>query len=342
MRSTQTNQNRSRDPADSNEIDLSIIIVNWNVCELLRQCLVSLSAAAFLNEHEPYVWHLKSQPSCRFEIIVVDSASTDDSVDMMRREFPHVFLYASKTNLGYTGGNNLGMTKSRGRFFLLLNPDTQVLNQTLEHMISFFDNHPDVGVLGPKLLYPDGRVQSSRRRFPTLGTALIESTFLQKWFPNHPLLHRYYVHDQSDDTTSTVDWVNGSCILVRKKVVDQVGMLDEGFFMYSEELDWQKRIREAGWQIAYLPTAQVIHYEGKSSEQVVAFKHIRFQKSKVRYFYKHHGKRTGEIIRVWLLFNYSYEWTVEALKWLVGHKRDMRHQRMLIYAQILKTGLKPN
>ena len=111
--------------------------------------------------------------------------------------------------------------------------------------------------------------------------------------------------------------------------------------MYSEELDWQKRIQERGWLVTYLPTARVIHHESKSSDQVVAFKHIRFQKSKVRYFYKHHGKRTGEIIRIWLLFHYTYEWTVEALKWLIGHKRDMRAERMHVYAQVLKTGLRP-
>ena len=326
--------------ASVDKIDLSIIIVNWNVCELLRQCLLSVARSALVDEQEPYTWRLKSRPIYSLEIIVVDSASSDGSAAMVRREFPNVILHVSTTNLGYTGGNNLGMKKSRGRLYLLLNPDTQVLNTALEQMISFLDEHPGTGVLGPKLLYPDGSVQSSRRRFPTICTALIESTFLQKWFPNHPLLHKYYVCDQPDDLVQTVDWVNGSCIMVRRQVVDQVGMLDEDFFMYSEELDWQKRIREQGWQVTYMPTAHVIHHEGKSSEQVVATKHIRFQKSKVRYFSKHHGKKVGEIIRLWLLFHYIYEWTVEALKWLIGHKRTLRIERMRIYAQILRTGLR--
>jgi GT2 family glycosyltransferase len=233
------------------------------------------------------------------------------------------------------------MSKSRGRYLLLLNPDTKVVGTALSEMLTFLDKHPDTGVLGPKLLYPDGSIQSSRRRFPTFATALIESTFLQKWFPNHPLLRRYYVLDQPDSDVSNVDWVNGSCILIRRRVVDQVGMLDEGFFMYSEELDWQKRIRAAGWQVTYLPTARIIHYEGKSSEQVIAFQHVRFQKSKVRYFSKHHGKRTGEIIRHWLLFHYVCEWTAEALKWLLGYRRNLRRERMGIYAKIVKTGLKP-
>jgi GT2 family glycosyltransferase len=129
---------------------------------------------------------------------------------------------------------------------------------------------------------------------------------------------------------------------VRKSVVDQVGMLDEGFFMYSEELDWQKRIHIAGWQIAYLPSAKIVHYEGKSSEQVLAFQHIRFQKSKVRFFYKYHGRLIGETIRYWLLVHYIYEWTLEMLKWIVGHKRDLRRERMDVYGQVLKTGLNPD
>ena len=120
--------------------------------------------------------------------------------------------------------------------------------------------------------------------------------------------------------------MTGSCLLVRRSVIEQVGPLDDAYFMYSEELDWQKRIRDAGWGIVYLPTAQVIHHEGKSSEQVRALTHIRFGRSKVRYFAKHHGALAGSVVRTWLLVNYSYEWTVEALKWAAGHRRDLRRE----------------
>jgi GT2 family glycosyltransferase len=258
----------------------------------------------------------------------------------VRHEFPHSRLYASDTNLGYTGGNNLGMRESRGRHLLLLNPDTEVLGDALSTMVDYMDRHPSVGVIGPQLLWPDGKVQSSRRRFPSLATALIDSTFLQKWFPTHPVLQRYYFLDRPDDVTSPVDWVTGACILVRRCVVEQVGLLDDAFFMYSEELDWQRRIKDSGWEVLYLPTAQVVHHEGKSSGQVGALTHIRFGRSKVRYFHKHHGRLVGETVRLWLLLNYAFEWLVESAKWCVGHRRTLRMQRMRLYAQVMRSGFR--
>jgi N-acetylglucosaminyl-diphospho-decaprenol L-rhamnosyltransferase len=223
---------------------------------------------------------------------------------------------------------------------LLLNPDTRVTDKALSTMLAFLETHPRVGALGPQLRYADGTLQSSRRRFPTLRTALVESSFLQKWFPNHRTLRRYYVLDRPDDEISRVDWVNGACLFVRRSVIEQIGLLDEAYFMYSEELDWQKRIRTAGWEIVYLPTACVIHYEGKSSEQVRALTHIRFGRSKIRYFHKHHGRWAGLVVRGWLLLNYVYEWLMEALKWAVGHKRDLRRDRMRTYCQVLRSKLR--
>lgn len=318
-------------------IDLSIIIVSWNVCDLLRRCLHSILRTASLSEHEQGTWRgqlVDGQP-LSFEVIVVDSHSSDESVSMVRSEFPGVRLHASERNLGYTGGNNTGMQESRGRYVLLLNPDTKVVGEALSAMVSHLDHHPEVAVVGPQLLWPDGSVQSSRRRFPSLGTAVIESTFLQKWFPNHPVLQRYYTLDLPDDIPVEVDWVTGSCLLVRWSAIEQIGLLDDAFFMYSEELDWQKRMQHAGWKVLYLPAARVVHYEGKSSEQVVALTHIRFGRSKVLYFRKHHGRLASEAVRCWLLLNYAYEWTVEALKWCAGHSRALRRQRMHAYRQVL-------
>jgi GT2 family glycosyltransferase len=327
-------------------LDLSIVIVNWNVCDLLRMCLRSILDRGCVEEGEPGIWMLRpadswpeAQPGFRFEVLVVDSASRDGSVEMVRREFPNVRLYASETNLGYTGGNNLGMRESRGRYVLILNPDTEVLDDALATMVAYMDDHPAVGVVGPQLLWPDGGVQSSRRRFPTLRTALVESTFLQNWFPRHPALRRYYAWDLPDGATNEVDWVQGACLMVRRAAIDQVGLLDDAYFMYSEELDWQRRMASAGWKVVYLPDAQIVHHEGKSSEQVVAFRHIRFARSKVRYFSKHHGSLVGQLVRGWLLFNYLYEWGVEACKWCLGHKRALRRERMCVYGQVLKSRL---
>jgi GT2 family glycosyltransferase len=324
-------------------VDLSVVIVNWNVCELLRRCLHSLLDLAIPEEHSPGIWRLatpKQAPGALLlEVLVVDSASSDDSVAMVKSEFPQVRLYPSDTNLGYTGGNNLGLCESRGQYVLLLNPDTEVLADALATLVRYMDAHPDVGVIGPQLLWPNGSVQASRRRFPTLTTAFIESTFLQKWFPHHPALRRYYVLDRADDAISEVDWVTGACLLVRRAVVEQVGLLDDGYFMYSEELDWQKRMSAAGWRVVYLPTAQVVHHEGRSSEQVGALRHVRFGRSKVRYYLKHYGPIAGRVVRVWLLLNYAYEWIVEALKWCLGHKRELRRERMRTWGRVFRSRL---
>jgi N-acetylglucosaminyl-diphospho-decaprenol L-rhamnosyltransferase len=201
------------------------------------------------------------------------------------------------------------------------------------------DAHPQVGALGPQLLNPDGSVQSSRRRFPTLATAFLESTVLQLWFPDNAVLRRYYVLDRPDDEVLEVDWVMGAAILMRREAWDQVGPLDERFFMYSEELDWCRRAEAQGWRVVYLPTAQVVHYGAQSSEQVKPFQHIQFQRSKVRYFAKHHGPWQAEALRLFLLATYAYQLVEEGLKWLVGHKRPLRAARVKAYWQVLRSGL---
>jgi len=301
--------------------DLSVIIVNWNVRDLLRRCLHSI---------------LANLPACQLEIIVVDNGSTDGSPEMVRTEFPQVHLLANPDNRGFTGANNQGLAVARGRYVLLLNPDTEVVGDALETLVAFADVHPDVGVVGPQLLNPDGTVQSSRRRFPTLATALLESTWLQPYAPRR-LLARYYVLDRPDDEVQDVDWVTGAALMARREAVEQVGPLDEGFFMYSEELDWCRRFRAAGWRVVYLPTARIIHHEGKSSEQVLPARHIHFQTSKIRYFRKYHGPAAAEVLRLVLLGNYLWQIGVEGAKWLLGHKRPLRAERIAAYRQVVQS-----
>ena len=318
-------------------VDLSVVIVSWNVCDLLRRCLASVLGASQPADDDLAPMS-DSEPS--IEIIVVDNASTDGSPEMVRAEFPQVRLIANPDNRGFTAGNNQGLVESTGRFLLLLNPDTEIVGAALSTMMAYMDAHPEVGALGPRLCYPDGSLQPSRRRFPTLATALVESTVVQEWWRDNPLLRRYYMADTSDEAIQPVDWVVGACLLVRREVYDQVGGLDEGFFMYSEEMDWCKRIKNAGWKVVYLPTARVIHHEGKSSEQVVPARHIHFQSSKVRYFRKHHGALQAEALRAFLLATYWYQLTREGFKWLVGHKRPLRAERVRAYRQVLRSGLR--
>jgi len=304
-------------------LDVSVVIVSWNVHHLLRQCLRSVFDTQGLV----------------LEVIVVDNASTDGSVDMVRREFPGVHLIANADNRGFPAANNQGIRVARGRYVFLVNSDAEVLGDALAAMVAFADAHPEVGVVGPQLLNPDGSVQSSRRRLPTLATALFESTWLQPYAPRR-LLERYYVLDRPDDATLDVDWVKGAALMARREGIEQVGLMDEDFFMYSEELDWCRRFREAGWRVVYLPTAQIIHHEGKSSEQVLPARHIYFQSSKVHYFRKYHGSVVAETLRLFLLVNYAWQLGIEGAKWLVGHKRSLRTDRIAAYRQVLRSGLR--
>jgi N-acetylglucosaminyl-diphospho-decaprenol L-rhamnosyltransferase len=316
-------------------VDLSIVIVNWNVQELLQRCLLSLSRGEATVAPTPAV----AQPGLTYEIIVVDCASSDGSAEMVRGEFPWVWLIASDENLGYARGNNLGLAKATGHYLLILNPDTEIVDDALATMTRYLDAHPWVGALGPQLRFPDGTLQSSRRRFPSLATAFCESTLLHQWFPNNRAARHYHLADHPADVTQAVDWLVGAALMIRREAWQQVGPLDEGFFMYFEELDWCRRCRAAGWEIHYLPAAQITHHEGKSSEQVMAARTIRFQSSKIRYYRKYYGLGWALIIRFFLLGMFALQLSQESLKWLVGHKRDLRRERVAAYWQVLRSRL---
>jgi len=304
---------------------LSVIIVSWNVRDLLQRAITSVYAS----------WGRQSG----LEIIVVDNASHDDSVAMLQADFPEVIVIANSENRGFPAGNNQGLAAATGNFLLLLNPDTEIVADVLPRMVEYLQAQPDVGMVGPQLLNPDGSVQSSRRRFPTLPVLFLESTWLEKLTPRK-LLRSYYAQEQPDDAVQDVDWITGAAMLTRRETVTQVGGMDEGFFMYSEELDWCRRIREAGWRVVYFPEARIVHHEGKSSEQVVPARHIYFQSSKVRYTRKYHGTMLAECLRLWLLAQYVWQIGVEGAKWLIGHRRDLRAARLAAYRQVLKNGLR--
>ncbi|MCL5999839.1 MAG: glycosyltransferase family 2 protein [Chloroflexi bacterium] len=312
---------------------LVIIIVNWNVRELLRRCLQSLER-----------YRATTHPQ---QIVVVDNASSDGSVEMLRRQFPDVHVVVNQTNRGFTGGNNDGIQAAEPLFHaqaagtsyvLLLNPDTEVTEGALDALLAYADAHPETGLVGPQLLYPDGSVQSSRRRFPTLSTALFESTWLQPFAPP-ALMDRFYMRDQPDDQVCDVDWLYGAAMLVRRSAYQLCGLLDaQTFFMYSEEVDWCKRIKTA-WRIVYVPQARIIHHEGKSSEQASARRMIHFNTSKVRYFRKHHGQEQAFILQIALLSMFAYQFVLEGTKWLFGHRRELRAQRMRAYRDVLRSRL---
>lgn len=306
-------------------VDLSVIIVSWNVKDLLARCLASVYRGA---------------EGLEVEAIVIDNASSDSSAAMVSQSFPQVQLLVNQGNRGFTVAANQGLRQATGRYWLLLNPDTEVLGDALAQMVAYLEAHPAVGVVGPQLLNPDGSVQSSRRRFPTLATALVESTILQRYFPQAALLRRYYCLDQSDAEENEVDWLVGACLMVRREVAAHVGLLDERFFMYSEELDWCYRIKKAGWRVAYLPQARVIHHYGQSSARDLPHRHIYFQDSKCRFFTKHRGPLVGQALRAYLMGTYLFQLGEEGIKWLLGHKRPLRQERMGLYLRVIRSGLR--
>lgn len=311
-------------------IDVSIIIVSWNVADLLAQCLRSLQAAGLDPEQ---------QADLSTEIIVVDSASSDDTISMLQEQFPQVRLLAQPANVGFSRGNNIGLEAALGRYLLLLNPDTEVISDAVQQMLAYMDAHPEVGIIGPHTLNSDGTTQSTRRRFPTRALAFFESTWLQPYAPRS-MLDSFYVTDQPDTSTTEVDWVQGSALMARRAVYEQIGGLDTGYVMYSEELDWCRRAKAAGWRVIYLGSAQITHHGGKSSDQAGAWKHIYFQQSKLRYYRKYHGRGFAALLRGFLLANYAAQLLLERAKGALGHKRELRQERARIYREVLRSGLK--
>jgi GT2 family glycosyltransferase len=299
---------------------LSIIIISWNTRDFLADCLRSI---------------LDNPPKFTYEIIVVDSASEDGTVVMLNAEFPTVRLLAQAQNIGFVRGNNIGFTEARGDYLLMLNPDTEIIGTALDTLIDYMTLNPSVGIAGPRTLNSDGSLQSTKRRFPTLLTGIFESTWLQPFAPR-AVLDYFYASEIPDQQSGLVDWVQGSALLFRRAVYRSIGGLDEGFAMYSEETDFCKRAKDAGWAVAYVASAQVIHHGGKSTAQASVRTQVAFQKSKVRYFLKHNGWFAALIVRTVILLNYGQQWVMETLKWALGHKRPLRRARMTAYTHVIR------
>ncbi len=334
---------------------VGVVIVSWNVKDLLLACLESLS-----NSPRP------------LRIVVVDNASSDGSSAAVASQYPVVEIIANDSNRGFTRATNQGLrllgalpnpapdvrverldggdeearpATSAGSisgvgFAVLLNPDTEVVGEAIGKLADYLSAHPAVGAAGPGLVWPDGSPQSSRRRFPTLATGLFESTPLAWHWPGNPEERRFKMQDAAE-TEGAVDWVTGAALAVRTAALKDVGGLDEGFFMYSEELDLCRRLADAGWATHYVPSATVIHHEGKSSDQAVLARHLQFQRSRVRYFHKHHGGPQAAIVRAAILLGYVFEAAAETLKLAVGHQPTLRRQRLATYRAILADGLAP-
>ncbi len=299
-------------------LQLTAIVVNWNVRDLLRTCLTSLD----LEDSE---------------IIVVDNASSDGSVEMLQAEFPEVRVIANPENRGFGAANNQALALASGRYVLFLNPDTEVRPGAIQRLLAFIDQRPQVGCVGPRLLNADGSVQPSRRSFPRLATFLVESTMLQRYLAGLGSVKRFYRQQHSDDEPQPVDWLVGACLLVRRSVLDEVGGFDERFFMYSEEMDLCYRLRQAGYEVWYVPEAEVVHLEGASSRQDLFRRNVNFHESRYRFFAKHHGLPSALALRWFVFGTFLFQLAEEAAKFLLQPaKRDLRRERVHLYRRMVK------
>lgn len=254
------------------DFELSVTICSWNTVEDLRACLQSLRAAA---------------DEGAFEVLVVDNASWDGSPDMVAQEFPEFRLLRQSRNLGFTGGHNLAISERHGANVALLNSDTVVHRGAVRELMRFMADHPDVGIVGPKLLNPDGSLQFSCRRFPNPIAAAFRNTFLGKWFPDNKYVRSYLMKDFDHTKPCEVDWVSGAAMFIRKEVVDAIGGLDPHYFMYCEDTDYCKRAWQAGFKVMYQPAAVITHAIGRSTDRVANKMIVRFHRSMFRFTCKH-------------------------------------------------------
>lgn len=252
-------------------LDVSVIILSWNARWYLRRCLASLFRAG--DPEVEAAWRRAGHAAdgtaetVSYEVIVVDQESLDGSADLVAEEFPEAVLIRQRPNLGFAGGNNIAMRRARGRYLILLNSDTVVRPGWLSELVRFADAHPRAGLVGPRLHNPDGTLQYSCRRFPTLAAGLFRHTPLELLAPKNRFTGDYLMREWDHATPREVDWLSGACLLARKAMVDEIGGLDEGYFMYFEDVDWSFRAHRDGWEVWYTPGPVVLHEIGRSSDR---------------------------------------------------------------------------
>lgn len=271
--------------AESDRPDLSICIVSWNAREYLVQALRSIRGAGC---------------AASIEVIVIDNASRDGSPEMVAEQFPWVRLIANPDNAGFARANNQGITASRGRYVLLLNPDTIVHPCACDGLVAAMEARPEAAAVGPLVRNRDGSVQYSARTFPTLRAALF------RLFTWHRAVRRYLLADWDHRSAREVDWASGAAICLRREAIEKVGALDEQFYMYCEDMDWCYRARQAGWSIWHDPAATIIHFRGASSDQCAARMVLAFHRSMRQFYWKHYAPgvpwpvRWIPVVGIWL------------------------------------------
>lgn len=276
------------------------MIVNYNTCEITMDCLRSI---------------LSSSTSYEYEIIVVDNSSKDNSVLEIKKHFPHIQLIENDQNVGFAKANNQAMRKATGKYVLLLNSDTIVQTNTLETMLIFMENHSGVGASGCKIVLPDGSLDKAcKRGFPTPSASFYYAFGFSKLFPKVPRFNQYQLGYLDPDQEYPIDCLVGAFMLVRRKAIDQVGMLDEEFFMYGEDIDWCYRIKQAGWGIYYYPRTSIVHYKGASSRKKPYKIIYEFHRAMLLFHRKHYRHKHTMIVNGLVYAGISLKFLISLLK----------------------------
>lgn len=265
-------QNYKLTKALVSNVKVSIIIVSWNTRDVLYDCLASI---------------YKEARNFTFEVIIIDNASSDSSTEMVKKEFPQVILIENQENKGFAAANNQGIAKSEGRYILFLNSDTVILDHAIEKSVEFADAHLRAAVVGCRVLNRDRTVQQTCFRFPSALNMLLSSSYLYKLFPKSRFFGRERMTWWNRNDVREVDAVTGCFMLVRLKAIEQVGKMDERFFMYGEETDWCYRFKQAGWKVLFAPVAEIIHLGGQSALNQVGPMLLQLRGSILLFFKKH-------------------------------------------------------
>jgi len=266
----------------NSKIDVSICIVNWNVRDYLDRCLRSIKETT-------------APLSC--QIIVVDNASSDNSLDMLKQKYPNIKLIENKTNLGFATATNQALDLAKGDTIFLLNPDTELLPQALQTLLDFIKKHPNSAIVAPKLLNTDGSLQPSVRRFPNFKIILYRYTILKHIGIFSREEAKGKMADFSFEEQKSVDQPAGAALLIRRDILEKVGRLDPTFFLFYEEVDLCRRIKRCGYDIMYLPASQVVHHGGKSRQNNRHQLFLITLKSLFYYLNKHHGEKPTQLFK---------------------------------------------
>lgn len=300
--------------------DVSIIIVNWNTRDLLKNCLKSV---------------YDTVTNLTFEIIVIDNASCDDSVAMVQNEFPDVKLVENQVNRGFGAANNQGFSIMTGRYALLLNTDTVLTENAVNELFTFMEAHPEAGMAGGQLLNADGSKQNSIASFPTLLTLLFNMPLLEFLFPRRfPSKRRNYKFPVE------IDSAIGACIIVRKKVIEETGGFDERYFFFFEETDWAFQMRAAGWRIYHVPCAFIYHLQGQSIGRNIRSR-IEFYRSRYQFFRKWKSYPYYVTVRLVIFMRLIFNWALTLIADILtlGFSERIRH-KSAIYSKIIIWHLK--